>query len=255
MNIQVENLINEGQRIIDTIKDNFHTGIPEFKSWSDKIKLHLESEGYPESEKGLVYSVLNVQVNPFSTESSKKEMRDAISRVNHILASKKRLSMLNKPSAILVVESILRNFYKYYEEMFQKSPHRSGTLQLADLQKIQIGNEYDVQRMLYSLIKPVFPNARLEVPSDTGYRSVRFDILIDEYDITIEVKCTSNNLAEKKLIDQIATDIVHYNIGEVFFFIFDKEKVISNVDAFEKQYTRKFGAANIKTYVARSMNY
>lgn len=44
------------------------------------------------------------------------------------------------------------------------------------------------------LIKPIFPLARLEVPSVAEYNSVRYDICIDEYDVAIEVKCSRNKL-------------------------------------------------------------
>ncbi|WP_338078416.1 PD-(D/E)XK nuclease domain-containing protein [Anoxybacteroides rupiense] len=52
-----------------------------------------------------------------------------------------------------------------------------------DLDKTKIENEHDVQRMLYSLIRPIFPDARLEVVDDAGYASVRYDIVLDEYGI------------------------------------------------------------------------
>ena len=41
----------------------------------------------------------------------------------------------------------MRNFHKHLEEMYQKPVHGRGTLQQADLTKISLGNEYDVQRM------------------------------------------------------------------------------------------------------------
>ncbi|MGP3610309.1 hypothetical protein [Anoxybacteroides rupiense] len=51
------------------------------------------------------------------------------------------------------------------------------------MDKTKIENEHDVQRMLYSLIRPIFPDARLEVVDDAGYASVRYDIVLDEYGI------------------------------------------------------------------------
>jgi hypothetical protein len=45
-----------------------------------------------------------------------------------------------------------------------------------ELDKTKIENEHDVQRMLYSLIRPIFPDARLEVVDAAGYASVRYDM-------------------------------------------------------------------------------
>ena len=42
-----------------------------------------------------------------------------------------------------------------------------------ELKKIQIGNEYDLQRMLYALLVPIFPLIRQEAESDNGYGGMR----------------------------------------------------------------------------------
>lgn len=104
-----------------------------------------------------------------------------------------------------------------------------------DLDKTKIENEHDV----YSLIRPIFPDARLEVVDDAGYASVRYDIVLDEYGMVIEVKCTRENMTERKLREELGSDSFHYEADHLFLFIFDKVKLIKNPDAFEKAFRRE----------------
>lgn len=145
---------------------------------------------------------------------------------------------ISKEIAIIIIKRIMYNFYKHIEAMYESQVHGKAKILKKDLDKIKIGNEYDVQRILYSIIKPIFPLARLEVPDDTGYNSVRYDIYVDEYDVVIEVKCTRNSMTERTLEEEIGSDIYHYQTKNVFFFIYDKDKIIKNVDAFIRAYTR-----------------
>jgi hypothetical protein len=119
------------------------------------------------------------------------------------------LTEIDKIHFHLIIHRILENFDKHIYEMYQKPVHGSGTFKLVNLTKIAIGNEYDVQRMLYSLIRPIFPEARVEVSNDGGYKGYRFDIFIDSYEMVIEVKCSRQNMAERKLTEEIGSDAFH----------------------------------------------
>lgn len=59
---------------------------------------------------------------------------------------------------------------------------------------------------MYSLIKPIFPQACTETVDDTGYGGIRYDIVIDDYDLTIETKCTRAKMTERQLTEEIAAD-------------------------------------------------
>ena len=76
-------------------------------------------------------------------------------------------------------------------------------------------------------MKPLYPLARLEVSEDTGYGTVRTDILLDS-DRVIEVKCSRDSLKLKKLTEEIEADIVHYSASQIYFFVYDKEKIIKD---------------------------
>lgn len=147
--------------------------------------------------------------------------------------------------ANLIISKILSNFYKHIEVMYNSTPHAKAGIKKELLDKIKIKNEYDVQRILYSIIKPIFPEARVEVSDDT----VRYDIFIEEYSIVIEVKCSRGSMTERKLTEEIGSDIFHYKYKNLFFFIYDKEKIIKDIDHFNKEYNKKINEKNINTIV------
>ncbi|WP_025683845.1 hypothetical protein [Paenibacillus maysiensis] len=144
--------------------------------------------------------------------------------------------LIDLQSFHVIIRRIMRNFYKHIEEMYKKPVHGRGTIRQEDLAKISLGNEYDVQRMLFSLIRPIFPEARVEISDDGGYKSVRYDIYLREYETVIEVKCSRPKMSERELTEQLGSDAFHYREKYVYFFIYDKDKIIGNVDAFCKTY-------------------
>ncbi|MGW9529314.1 PD-(D/E)XK nuclease domain-containing protein [Paenibacillus terrae] len=99
----------------------------------------------------------------------------------------------------VIIRRIMRNFYKHIEEMYQNPVHGRGTIRHENLAKISLGNEYDVQRMLFSLIRPIFPEARVEITDDGGYKSVRYDIYLREYETVIEVKCSRPKMSAREI--------------------------------------------------------
>lgn len=167
-----------------------------------------------------------------------KELLQDINNGNLQLKSNTNDS-LDRDAALLVIRRVLQNFYKHIQTMYQEDLHGSGTIKKEALEKIKIGNEYDVQRILYSLLRPIFPLTRVEVYNDMGYNSVRYDIIIDEYDVIIEVKCTRKSMTEKKLTEELGSDAFHYKAEYLFFFVYDREKIIKNVDSFIDTYKRR----------------
>lgn len=143
-----------------------------------------------------------------------------------------------------IIIKILTNFYLFLENFLERSPHKSGGITAEQLEKLKIKNEYDIQHFLYAYVKPLYPLARKEVSEDTGYALVRTDIWLDSQNI-IEVKCTRNGMKVKKLIEEIEADMVHYHAGNIYFFIYDKEKLIENPAVFQKTYEKRMDGKNI----------
>lgn len=161
---------------------------------------------------------------------------------------------ISQEVTITIIKRILNNFYTHIETMYEQPPHGRAGITKEKLDNIKIVNEYDVQRILYSLIKPVFPEARVEVSNDTGFSTVRYDIFIEKYSIIIEVKCTRASMTERSLTEEIGSDIYHYKYNNIFFFIYDREKIVKNKVAFENTYNKRIEEKNINTIIIQPVN-
>lgn len=107
------------------------------------------------------------------------------------------------------------------------------------LSYLSMENEYDVQRLMYPLFRSVFADARMEETEDSGHYTIRKDIVIDSYDIVIELKCSGKSMTKRRISEEIASDMVHYGNRFLFFYIFDKENVTKNAVDFQNTYERK----------------
>lgn len=142
----------------------------------------------------------------------------------------------SKENALLIIERILTNFDKFISALIDEPVHGSAGVSQVDWNVVSIKNEYDVQRMLYAWLRPLFPTIRSEVYSDSGYVGMRADLFLDDYDLIIEVKCTRKNLNQKKLYEEISSDGWNYRADNVYIYIYDKMNIIKNKDAFEKSF-------------------
>ncbi len=144
--------------------------------------------------------------------------------------------------------TVLNNFYLFLEGLLERSPHKRSTIQKEQLAALKIQNEYDVQHLLYACLKPLYPLVRAEVSEDTGYGTVRTDIFLDSEHV-IEVKCTRNSMKIKKLTEEIEADMVHYHAKHIYFFIYDKEKIIENPQLFRKTYESRMTDKHISIII------
>ncbi len=170
-------------------------------------------------------------------EYSDKETRDNLdSARNRVIAYLEQI-MTGSPADDHLL-TILENYYLFLEALLERPPHRRGGIKKEHLSGLKIQNEYDVQHLLYAYLKPIYPLARAEVNEDTGYGTVRTDIFLDSQHV-IEVKCTRGSMPQKKLIEELEADMVHYHAEHIYFFIYDKEKIIENPQLFRKIYETK----------------
>ncbi len=68
---------------------------------------------------------------------------------------------------------------------------------------------------------------------DSGVGAVRSDIKIPSVNTVIEAKCTRKTMNLKKLTEEIEADIVHYDADYIYFYIYDREKIIKDKYTFE----------------------
>lgn len=130
------------------------------------------------------------------------------------------------------------NLLKRFPKVVQQLKRR-----YSDRQTIIINDEYDVQDLLHSLLKIEFDDVRQEEvsPSYAGASS-RFDFLIKEYGIGIEVKKTSKKLRDKLIGEQLIIDIERYKSHPdckiLICFIYDPEQLLSNPNGLKNDINR-----------------
>ena len=226
--MKLQELIQEGWKLSDITNDEKLKET--YDSWCRKVKGYLNQNGFPKEKLNEIQIKMWYTANEFSKDDTRKNIIKAIKDTIVGLEEMDTISetVIPKEVGIMLIEQILNNFYLYYRSMFQNPTHGKATLSMDDLKKIQIGNEYDLQRMLYALLVTVFPLIRQEVESDNGYGGMRADLCLEEYDLIIETKCTRDSMSEKKLLEELGADGFHYQAKNVFFFVYDKKNIIKN---------------------------
>ena len=147
--------------------------------------------------------------------------------------------MFSKDNALAIIERFLRNYVKYEYALIKKETHKSAGIDKDTWGKIIIKNEYDIHRIIYAWLKPLFPTVRTEVVSDSGYVGMRSDIFLGDYSTIIEIKCTRFSMSEKKLIEELSSDVFNYKAENIFLFIYDLAHIVKNPEAFEKSFLEK----------------
>lgn len=253
--MKMKELVQEGWKLLDITNDEKLK--EEYDSWCRKVKDFLNQNGFSKEKVHEIQIKMWYKANEFSKEDTHKSIITAIKDTIVCLEAIDIIqeTVISKEVGIMLIEQILNNFYLYYRSMFQNQLHGKATLSMDDLKKIQVGNEYDLQRMVYALLVPVFPLIRQEVESDNGYGGMRADLYLEEYDLIIETKCTRGSMTEKKLIEELGADGFHYQAKRVFFFVYDKNNIIKNLDAFKAAFVREQekDGKNIKVIVLQSV--
>lgn len=193
-------------------EEAFESAVCDLRSYLKSIE--VDSECLMEIEKRAYYLP-----NSYSEKDTKEKIEQAKKRIldyiNEMMSdSRKDRQLIN----------ILENFYLFLEGLIEREPHKRAGIQKEQLEMLKIKNEYDVRHLLFAYIRPLYPMARTEVSEDTGYNTVRADIALDVKNV-IEVKCTRKGMTQKKLIEEIEADMVHYSEECIYFFIYDKEKL------------------------------
>ena len=208
----------EKLKLVDTVE--------EYEAFILKLHQMMKQESY---KNDIVQNIRNKQkymVNKFSKESTRENMLKA--KENLLIYLDSILCEEYEESSQFIqkeIERYLRNFYFFLEAFREVKPDKRASLTSENLKKIQIENEYDLQHLLYAVIKPLYPDARREVSDDSGVGTVRSDIKILSLNTIIEAKCTRTSTNLKKLTEEIEADIVHYKADYIFFYITTKKKL------------------------------
>lgn len=214
--------------------------VEEFKSKTSEYFNKLNASGLSEIAKE-IRSLSGFNENKLSKVSTLENMKQSQVRVLNYIENQIFFgSQVTENIGTLIVKKIMNNFHLYCKSLYMDPIHGNCSDSIKNnLPKVEIKNEYDVQQLMYPLIRSVFPDARLEENEDSGHHTIRKDIVIDSQDIVIELKCSRKSMNERSLSEEVASDIVHYSNKYVFFYIYDKEKVIKNPISFKKTYENK----------------
>lgn len=113
------------------------------------------------------------------------------------------------------------------------------------------GNEYDVQHLLYCLLRPCFSGCRLEVTGDDGTQAIRSDISVSQQTI-IEVKSTTRtSMNLRKLTEEISADITRFRklCLNHYFFIYDPRGLIPDCKQFADNYSQNEKNHRIRIFI------
>lgn len=123
-------------------------------------------------------------------------------------------------------------------EEFSDSVRRITTDRYGSRQGIEIKDEYDVQDILFSILKPIFPRLQRENPlGKIGGNSSRIDLDLPEDGIMIEIKMIKESDRDHlKYVRELKQDIVNYSTGyrlkDLVFFIYDPSGRTTNKQDF-----------------------
>lgn len=143
-----------------------------------------------------------------------------------------KTTYLNLNSKDIIV-SLLNNFENAIKKITDQSMRYGKDKQNRFL--IKINDEYDVQDLLYVILKSIFPQIKYEDDiSNYGGSSKRLDFYLQEDGIIIEVK-EINKADDKKYTKQMKEDLQSYhvvnNLSCIIFFIY-APNAVQDVNSF-----------------------
>lgn len=188
--------------------------------------------------------------NKFSDASTRENMikaKESLMIYLRAALNEKCVSPLEDTQNCL--ERYLKDFYLFLEAFKEVKPDKRATITVENLQAIKIENEYDLQHLLYAVLKPLHKDARKEVTEDSGIGAIRSDIKIASLNSIIEAKCTRKTMSLKKLTEELEADIVHYKADYIYFYIYDKEKIIKDKQNFEANFNKKFDGKKVAVVI------
>lgn len=135
----------------------------EYEDWKTEILQYYKEDKFCLEQCRLLLHVVDTPYE--SKEEKRKKYIDCIKKTVKFLEKE-----TEKVQEIPVLESVIGNFGLYLKNMFRTEPENKATLQKTILGQIEIQNEYDLQHIMYAVIKALYPSARREVNQDTGYK-------------------------------------------------------------------------------------
>lgn len=202
-----------------------------------------------------IYDIGSVNENELNTAMQSVTAGTDIDVKLQILLEDIESTLLNiryiNKSADEVVRDILNNFSNAIQKIIKN--------RRKDHPNFEIEDEYDVQDILYVILKSVFPNLRDEdAIGKVGAKTTKIDLIIREEKILVEVKMIKEKDSnETHFIEQLKADFESYHeckwLRKLFCFVYDpykKTRDISNFNDLSGERTKGEHNFNVEVIVA-----
>lgn len=215
--MDIKDITREGRAIKNlSVKADIQSA---YHAWCRNIRSFLKENSINEQLQNEAAVKMHYTDNEYSESDTLHSLKRALTDTLDFLEENVGYldSVRNNSTELELITKILNNFYLYYQTMYKSPVHKKCSLTQEKLDSIQIGNEYDLQRMLYAILRPLFPSIRQEVNSDNGYGGMRAD--------------------------------------NICFFIWDRSKIIKNPEAFKKAFEENPSekSKTIKVFITQPM--
>ena len=218
------------------IKHNVDSSNPEFKQWHSKTKRFLYHHYGKDSIEYKDFVQIHFSLYCFTPSTSEYEFiskcRKDLTTVKGILSdylNDLQDQTVDSNNTVKTIETdCLETVFKRFRRVAVKLEKRHD-----DRETLVIKDEYDVQDLLYAILNLYFDDIRSEewTPSYAG-SSLRIDFLIPEIETVIEVKKTRPSMTDKKLSEELITDIEKYqnhpDCKKIYCFVYDPDNLLRN---------------------------
>jgi hypothetical protein len=148
------------------------------------------------------------------------------------------------PKNILPNMNLIVSILNSFPDMVSKFKNRR-----AQKNPFTVDDEYDVQDIVYAMLKGAFPTLQAENPNKkVGATFSVSDFTIDDLGLFIETKFIGERKQVKSTQEECKQDMVSYskqlNCQKIIFLIYDPDKYIDNEYAFKNGLGTKIGDEN-----------
>lgn len=234
-----EILIRDGEAVL--CAKGYGQARQDFEIWKSKVLEEAKNALLTREDMEQLLVKFHFVENEYSESDSRRELEAAVQRVvewlrfpNHQFSPE-----YSETEALKIIRDILNHFHLFMKALFQDTAHGRAVVTTDQWTSIEVGNEYDVQRMIYAVLLPLFPELRMEVHGDNGYSGTRSDLYLGTYDLIIEIKCSRERMTEKQLTEELGSDGFHYQSKNLFIFVYDKVGLIKNAAAYKNAFYRE----------------
>ncbi len=204
-------------------------------SYSESLKLEIQS-AVANHDTAILAAILQIEsINDAIDDSILSLANEGLGAIEILILEDLEKALLRVRYIELNSEELVRRTLSNFGNAVQKiiSGRRKNH------REFEINDEYDVQDILYVILKSVFPNLRDEDPiPKVGAKSTKIDLILREEGILIEVKMIkAKDSSEVHFIEQLKVDFESYHqcqwLDKLFCFVYDpfkKTKDLSNFD-------------------------